>query len=483
MAETVPYNERGYTQDGALFAYNIPPGGGGTTTQPAPKPPTSSTTPIASAPPTVPTPSSLDTFKYTGPNADSVNFYLDQVRKERAGTSVGTVTPYAPPTVTPPTTTKPALNDVIASSAPEVQKEDDLKKLIDGMTANRDAQDARLKASYDQIYGVIDAEKERLERQRSSQISDINAQFEGAKRTTLDAQGREVGTFNSTLSRIGGYLGKSASSLGALENLAVTHRAEIASLEAKRAAAINAANDAVDEKQFKLASDKAKEIKSLETEIEARRNTFFDQSLSLITERRQQEEFEVTAEEKIQDNARGSIKLLLDTFGGIDYPSLSPAAQQMLANLAARAGVPLSSLYGPSIEQAKLTNKEQQDAIENMIKMENLKIDQARLGIDRDKAARDAAKDKADKLISVTDAQRLGLPKSLVGLTQDQIGAQLSSGIIPDWFIEAKLTQNAINEFTSDEEVAKLWEAFRTETLVESGTFNFGALGALPTIE
>lgn len=104
----------------------------------------------------------------------------------------------------------------------------------------------------------------------------INEQFNNAKIGTENAQRSEVGSTSAALARAGGYLGNSASGQGVLLSLAQTHRAELQSLDSKRAAALNEAKSAYTEKQFQNARDKYKEVKDYEKTITERKIKYFE---------------------------------------------------------------------------------------------------------------------------------------------------------------------------------------------------------------
>jgi hypothetical protein len=136
----------------------------------------------------------------------------------------------------------------------------------------------------------LDRQIAALEARRTAEIAAINAGFDAERVKTERAQTNETGSTTATLARIGGYLGGTASHTGALLNLAQTHRDEIASLEGKRQAAINQANMAITDKQFALARAKVQEVKDVEAEIYKRKQDFFDNSIKLQQENRNQDE-------------------------------------------------------------------------------------------------------------------------------------------------------------------------------------------------
>lgn len=190
--------------------------------------------------------------------------------------------------------TKKATEDItpsaVVSSEDARTKDKDLKTQLAEATSGID--NVALTKSYDDIQKNIDTTIADLEKRRKEETDLINKQFDILATQQAGEQKKEVGTTTSTLARIGGFLGQSASSQGALLNLSQSHRQEQTVLEAKRASALQAANNAINDKQFDLARDKVTEVKNLNNEIEARRNKFFDQAMDMIQEQRQNETVE-----------------------------------------------------------------------------------------------------------------------------------------------------------------------------------------------
>lgn len=199
------------------------------------------------------------------------------------------------PTPTPSTptpdisSTVDSNTNVTSSSRSQREEETRLKNELDGLSPTP-VDEKGIRSAYDTSY--IDDEIKRLESSLSGQFSGINRQFDEARRNTEDAQQKEKGATTVTLARLGGYLGPSASATGAMLNLAQEHRNEINSLESKRQAAIQAAQDAFNERRFELVALKVKEAREMADTILKRKDAFFDQSLELQREIRQQDEFE-----------------------------------------------------------------------------------------------------------------------------------------------------------------------------------------------
>lgn len=179
---------------------------------------------------------------------------------------------------------------IVSSSAPVVAQENNTKNTVAGLMAP-DPSSTAVQAASDSYIKLLKDQQQMLEQRRQQDLTGIGAQFDEAKRQAGDQQKKEVATTSTALQRIGGYLGNSASSVGALNNLAQTHQQEMTALEGKRAAAIQAANNAINDKQFELAAKMAQEAKQVAVDIADRRDKFFSQSLQLVQEQRQQDKF------------------------------------------------------------------------------------------------------------------------------------------------------------------------------------------------
>lgn len=179
------------------------------------------------------------------------------------------------------------LQDVVNSSDAIVQDERNTTSEVLRLFNNlQQGSDASVREASDRFTNVLEERLKQLEKRREEEVSFINQQFNQTRDKTLQDQKAEFGTNVVGLQRIGGFLGGSASHIGRLNNLSQEHRADLASLEAQRARAIQQAKAAVDEKEFQTASLLAQEAKSIEQTIFDRRNTFFNQALSALQEQR-----------------------------------------------------------------------------------------------------------------------------------------------------------------------------------------------------
>lgn len=179
---------------------------------------------------------------------------------------------------------------VVSSSSSKRAEERKIKSDLNGLQPTS-AGENKLRSASDNYIKEIDSQIKQLESQRSGDVAGINAQFDETRRQTEDAQVREKGATSVGLARIGGYLGNSASGTGAMLNLAQTHRTEVLSLETKRNAALQEANNAYNERRFEFVKLKLNEAKSIEKEILDRKDKFFEQTIDLANARRQEDEY------------------------------------------------------------------------------------------------------------------------------------------------------------------------------------------------
>lgn len=209
----------------------------------------------------------------------------------------------------------------VSSSAPVVQQErgttNDVRNLMGTITPNETGISSAQAAS-DSYMKMLDDQAARLEKRRADETARINSQFDNAEAGLRNEQKGERGTTSAMLARAGGYLGPSGSGTGVMLNLAENHRAEVSTLNSKRADAIQQANTAIEDKQFALAQMKVKEVKDIENTIHERKTQFFNDSLKAVQEARNQDEFYRT---KIKDDLETLGKL-----GAIDEKlDLDPA--------------------------------------------------------------------------------------------------------------------------------------------------------------
>ena len=178
----------------------------------------------------------------------------------------------------------------VASSAPVRSEERNTIEEVQRLAPPQPGIDGATAAS-NEVNRLLDQQSSALEERRKREIEQIERQFAVQEQELKGAQKNEAGTFSSTLQRIGGFLGESASSTGAVLKLNKSHRDEVNALEGAKASAIQAANNAVSNEEFALARERIKEVKDLDETINQRRQEFFKNSLELTNESRREDEF------------------------------------------------------------------------------------------------------------------------------------------------------------------------------------------------
>lgn len=148
----------------------------------------------------------------------------------------------------------------------------------------------------------------------------INASYDGGVEDKKNDQKNSVGNFRSKLSRIGGYLGESASHVGALEKLEQEHISEIDAIEGRRDTALREARQAYEDNDFALAKEKFAQENQLKKNTEASKQKFFNRQIALNNEERKREDFETQkqqvafAEEAlIRGDLEGSLDFLQES--------------------------------------------------------------------------------------------------------------------------------------------------------------------------
>lgn len=161
----------------------------------------------------------------------------------------------------------------------------------------------RLNDAYESYNDILESQYEDMVAREERRVKSIESDFAAQQADLEDEQDTEAAQTRSSLIRSGGYLGESASAVGVLRNLSKTHRSEVSALEAKKQTAITEAREAFADNQTEIATAMAQSAIDLESEIQNRRTEFFDQSLSIIQEKRQQESSQLLNEGRKLDNA------------------------------------------------------------------------------------------------------------------------------------------------------------------------------------
>lgn len=349
---------------------------------------------------------------------------------------------------------------VYSSSAPIVAEE----KNAAGVVSKIDVSDAELASQ--NYRAELQKQYDALEARRTSDAESINRSFDVAKGKLGDEQTKEKGTFTSTLARIGGYLGDSASAQGALVNLNQKHQFEIGDLEAKRAAALSEARNAVDEKQSALALKKAQEYKDLSKEIQDRKEKFFTQSMQIIkaeqdkqAEDRLKKTADISNAEKIAESTASTLN---DYF--TSNPNLTPEQKDkaiievgnakgidptFVAQALADYRRVLSTTNPETVREYEYV-KSQGQFSGTLLQYTKLKRDAMRV-----------ASTGGTGTFTAEEANRYDLPKELIGKTEKSVISDLNVAKVPEWFKTSQVRAGHIAKDAPKEEFQAQWETFR----------------------
>lgn len=242
----------------------------------------------------------------------------------------------------------------INSSDETRNAESNLSQMIATLMNGRNS--SGLSNAYNSVLDNYKSYSDLLEKRRIESMDSINRQFDITKRNTEDAQKREMGSTNTGLLRVGGYLGESGSGTGVINSLGEKQRLEISALEAKRQDALLAAQNAIDDKQFALASAKANDVKNLEQEINNRNDTFFTQMLNLTQESRAQD---TAMRQKVDDQ--------LKAFSMVDPETIDPRALGQIDDFYKTPGFAKAYLSASSAAAKAKTQKEMLDATKSYV--------------------------------------------------------------------------------------------------------------------
>lgn len=317
-----------------------------------------------------------------------------------------------------------------------------------------------------------------LAARRAAAEESINSSFDNQKTSLENQNTHETGSTSVGLSRMGGYLGGSASQTGVLQNLAETHKNDMLALESKRQDALNTARTAYEDKNFALATQKAADAKSVEQEAYTRQQAYFKQ-IADATKTAQPLKDQASIYNAIQGGAHTATDIYKALEGKVSMDDISSYLTK---------SAPAKSTTGFSFtndDTAKLlgsgfsndditalhdyvnTNGYTDELRNSLTSKERTILD----GIYYPKAPTGGV----GGTLTIAEAKSLGLPPSLIGRSQTQVLTDLQSPAPPAWYkdyIENQMQANVTPEYLTGE-----WKKFSGNIL---GTFMkaSGAAGA-----
>ena len=330
---------------------------------------------------------------------------------------------------------------------------DDLKRQQEaaGLQAASDAETKRIEDRMDQ-----------LDQQRKSQIEQIQKDFDVAQEAQGGRQekafaGRATGLITSG----GGFLGATQSQEGVLQSLRNDHESEKTALIGKKNAAIQAAQNAFDEKDFALAGKLAKEAKDTEQEIFARQKDFNTQQLALSREARSQKEFDLGITEK---KIEAFTQLNDVEFGKITDEEIAEADQFYFPGYtAAKRKIAKDIAAGKTLENDLKFKSSLQSLINKTPIGTKITLADGTQYVGLKKASSTGGSTRG--LITPTLANQLQVP-SLAGKDESEVILSLSLNNPPQWFRETLKIPGPV-KFT-EKDVKTEWDAFREDPDIDA---------------
>lgn len=360
---------------------------------------------------------------------------------------------------------KSSLDGAVVSSDRIINDERDITSRVEQALSGSDTEIDSIRKASEDLQAELKKREDELESRRSQEVQSIEQDFGEQQQQLDDAQRKEFAARRVALARIGGFLGESASAVSNLRSLTEEHNREDSLLQSKKRAAIQEAKNAISDKQFEIARERLAEAKKIEEDVSKRRQDFFDRALDLVREQRQQDEFRLN----LQKDARSTVQNILDTYGTIDFSLLSEESQADLFEMALTAGIPPEVVTSSftTIKQEELKNKRDDEAFNREIDLANLAIRRANLQLSQQKQSEGSR-------LSAVDAQRLNLPRSLVGRTEDEIFSDFQDTIPPSWYEDYIRQQQLASGKTgliNMQELQDQWNRFRNEALEQSSSY------------
>lgn len=345
-----------------------------------------------------------------------------------------------------------AADNLVSSSDEVVTNEQTITEEVSGFD------EEAIRAAAEREAKVLEDRMKRLEEQLRNDEEFINREFDKASRQLEGEQKRESAFLSTTLNRIGGYLGATASGTGALINLHQTHRQEVEDLASARVEAIIAARTAISEQQFELAKAKAEQARQLEEDIAARRESYITEVRKLNEQIAKDRKAAQDEANRVRDDARSAINNVLSNFGSLNLSLLPEEDLAALQDMAALAGFPPEFLgQVPTRDETKQAQLQAERDFDNQVSLASLAIREAQLSLSQ-------ARTSQSLVISDIEAQRRGLPQSVIGVSEAQINADMQSEEPPQWFIDA-------------EGIDTEWNSFRNGVIEDASDPIFGYIG------
>ena len=316
---------------------------------------------------------------------------------------------------------------------------------------------SNLEKTYKESNQLIEDRMGKLESSFAEQKAGIKSDYAQAEQIQGQAQQKEyAGRATGLVTSGGGFLGATQSQEGVLQNLSNTHEQEKIALMGKRDAAIQAAQNAYDDKNFDLASAQLKLAKDTEQEMYNRQQDFNDMKLKILEESRSQQEYAMGVTDKKIEN----LSLMSDE----EYAKISDKEKSSLDNVYGISGYTdrLRTINKKAQETKTLADevslkKDIQDLINATPAGKVIKIgDKTYVGVKKESGG-SSIKDP----ISPSLANQLGIP-NIANQSQEDIILSLDLQNPPQWYLDFyKLSSPESAKNLTVESLKNDWTLFR----------------------
>lgn len=383
---------------------------------------------------------------------------------------------------------------ITASSNQSRAEVDTLGKDIktESKKTKEDADAQRLRDLADQERAQIDRERSALSERYGMDVRQIEDIF-NASAEELKAQqkqefaGRSVGLITS-----GGYLGTTQSQEGVLQNLRQSQRREVGALTAKKIAAIQAAQNAYEDRDFKLAREKITLARDAEKDIINAKNSYADRELKVAKENRDQSKdlLELLSNTDQEPTAE-QVKTISSGYGitpdqltgvikAARQASAAESEKAQFDNIKRLADVSRALPAGTEIplpngktmtaigNAGDIAISHITDSFGNVTQIMTNKITGEQQIANLGRIGKGASPENGGvDILTLQDRKKLypSLPLSLVGRSEQRVIADLESINPPDWY--RPLIESKLGRAVDDNEVAAQWGPFRTAALNE----------------
>lgn len=245
-------------------------------------------------------------------------------------------------------------NPFISTSDSIQQKEDATTGVVNNLNANN----AATTDAHNVYIQTLQQEQANLTAQNAMEVESINKDFDAQAAALKTTQTGETAQEANIQQRSGGYLGQGASQTGALISLNQTHISEQGQLESKRQAAVQAANDAIDAKQYVVAESLAKEAKDYAAAIKQNQQDYLDNQIKI-------QQSQQSAQDAAQKTADNSLK----AFSMLTPDEVSKIDPSQLTKIDQAYGVPGFAINYIKVTSAANAAKSQTDLVDAQQKM------------------------------------------------------------------------------------------------------------------